>query len=84
MLAFYKKYQLALLFLLIPFILLAVRFEDVKGSFALSMYDLTETKGEIIESRITRGNKPRFSFDIQFTYTVNGTKYISNRVGFGY
>lgn len=80
----YKKHKEIILFLLLPFIILAVRFEDIRGSFFLNTIEFITTTGQISKSDISHGSKPRFRFNIKYQYQVAGQTYESTRVGFGF
>ncbi|MBA6256017.1 MULTISPECIES: DUF3592 domain-containing protein [unclassified Colwellia] len=80
----YKEHKEILLFLLLPIIILVVRFDDIRGSFFLNTIEFIETDGQINKSDISHGSKPRFKFDIIYQYKVNGKSYESNRIGFGF
>ncbi len=80
----YKEHKEILLFLLLPIIILAVRFDDIRGSFFLNTIEFIEADGEINKSDISHSSKPRFRFDIIYQYKVNGKSYESSRIGFGF
>ncbi len=81
---FYKKYKLAFWFVALPLLVLITRFDDVKGSFFLTTIEFSSIKGEVIESKITHGHRPKYRFNISYSYEVNGVKYTNSRVGFGF
>jgi len=80
----YKAYKEIIFFLLLPFIILAVRFDDIRGSFFLNTIEFVQTNGQIKTSDISYGSKPRFRFNINYQYQVDGKSYESNRIGFGF
>jgi len=79
-----KKHTDIIFVLLLPFIILAIRFDDIRGSFFLNTIEFIETKGHISKSDISHGSKPRFRFNINYKYQVNGQNYESSRIGFGF
>ena len=80
----YKEHKEIIFFLLLPFIILAVRFDDIRGSFLLNTIEFNETTGKINTSDISHGSKPRFRFNIKYEYQVNSKSYESSRIGFGF
>ena len=80
----YKAHKEIIFFLLLPFIILAARFDDIKGSFFLNTIEFVQTNGQIKKSDISYGAKPKFIFDINYQYQVDGKSYESNRIGFGF
>ncbi len=67
-----------------PFIILAIRFEDIRGSFFLNTIEFAQIDGQVNKSDIGHGSKPRFRFDIKYQYQINGEFYESSRIGFGF
>ncbi len=80
----YKENKEIILFLLLPFIILAIRFDDIRGSFFLNTIEFAQTNGQVNTSDLGHGSKPRFRFDIKYQYQINGETYESSRVGFGF
>jgi len=80
----YKKHKEIILFLLLPFIILVARFDDIRGSFFLNTIEFIQTDGIVNKSDLGYGSKPRYRFDIKYQYKINGESYESTRVGFGF
>jgi hypothetical protein len=80
----FKKHKDIIFVLLLPFIILAIRFDDIRGSFFLNTIEFIETEGYINKSDISYGSKPRFRFNINYKYQVNDQSYESSRIGFGF
>jgi hypothetical protein len=81
---FYQKYKELVFCILLPLLIITIRYDDIKGSFFLNAIELIQTAGIITHSDITQGSKPRHRFDIRYQYEVKGKLYESDRVGFGF